>query len=372
MRRTQPCGTVAGGHYGGDCRAAYSAELDGPRVDVALPPRCVRSHHDPQTVVLTALLSAAPNAHGGAMVGVRNVHKAIDNLLARSPGLFATQLHVAHDDQLLTAAEHRSVTLHRFAPQPSRLGNDQRWPHFESVLRTSSLASTWQCAYAIDISDASVLCLPPCHPTDKRLYFSSDSCSILPKQWLYAHAARMRINLGRWRHNVSQLLTNSRPVANVGVVGGHRSVMQPALRQVVHAYEQRWASGLPASALLVSGADMLLWNGVSLEIAGSDMGREGHSSSARVELGYPYGSTTLPWMGKLATGGPGQELCRNVMHTSRDAPYEACNATCRGLWATEVAIGRYHFAHKLPAWWLRYEAMRGRMTSSAAAAGAAL
>ena len=37
-------------------------------------------------------------------------------------------------------------------------------------------------------------------------------------------------------------------------VGGHRALLLPALRQVVAAYERRWADGrLPASALLVSG-----------------------------------------------------------------------------------------------------------------------
>ena len=355
-----PCGTVSAfrGHrtYTGACRTRYEPATDGPLHSYVLPPPCNRDAPlgEAATVVLVALLRASPNPHGGAFGKVSDVMKHTREFLLRSPGLCPTQLHVVHDDPHVRAERHETgAHLHRFHGNASLLGNDIRWGHFQTVLRR--LSSSWECAYALDLTDTQVLCLPRCEASRPRLLFSGEGCSVMSKQWLWAHSIRMRLSprameaVWPWWRNVSRFLDQqSGAVVNCGVVGGHRSVFEPALAAAVQSYARLWR--VSGANLLVSGSDQVIWNGVALSLP-----------PEQVVRGYPFGPVTLPWQGRLLSG-TAQELCLATRHQDPTNPAVSCsNSTgCRGGWAERHATGRYFFSHKLPTWWQRMAAQGAR------------
>lgn len=281
--------------------------------------------------------------------------KHVRDLLKRSPGLCPNQLHVIHDNAALSrdATSFLGTHFHRFEGNASRLGNDQRWAHFQTVLRHLPY---WRCAYVMDLTDSSVLCLPKCIES-RKLHFSGESCAILSKQWMHAHSARMRlspkamVSIWPWWANISRFLDDqSSATVNSGVVGGHRSAFEPALDAVVASYTKLWCTH--GANLLVSGSDQIAWNGVALALNAADVVR-----------GYPFGPVTLPWMGKLiGDPGVGQELCLSVQHLDPTKPEVACknSSRCRGAWAEHDSAGRYYFSHKLPTWWQRFAAQGAR------------
>ena len=359
-----PCGTVSifrgQRKYAGACRTQYEPSADGPRRSYVLPPLCNASLlGEPSTVVLVALLRASPNPHGGAFGRTSDVLKHTRDFLQRSPGLCPSQLHVVHDDPRLSAErnDRLGAHLHRFEGNASVLGNDRRWALFQTVLRRLPPPS-WRCAYALDLTDTQVLCLPRCEESPQSLFFSGESCGILSKQWLWAHAARMRLSaealwtVWPWWGNISRFIQRqSGATVNSGVVGGHRSKFEPFLDAVVASYLRLW--GTPGANLLVSGTDQVVWNGVALSLP-----------PEHVVRGYPFGPVTLPWQGKLLNGPslPGNELCLAVQHPDPTNPAAACSNSsgCRGAWAEHHSAGRYHFSHKLPTWWQRMAAIAAR------------
>ena len=343
---------------GPQCRSLYNATLDGPVHDYVLPPICT-SHIGKATgsVVLAAFLNAAPNVHGGAFRKALDLQKHIRDLLHRSPGICPEQLHVVHDKPNVTAVECcGGVRLHQFPGDAAHLGNDQRWPYFQEVLRKPSVV--WSCAYAIDF-DVSVLCLPPCadqHTAgaedliNGKLVASGEVCKIAPKQWLWAHSARMgyqhlRASVRSWPL-IWALLHDQRPMVNCAIVGGTKAIFEPALAAVVEDYKRLWRT---RSLHHWSGPDMLLWNGQALQRGLY----EGH-----VVTGYPHGPVNLPLDGKLAAhvdGAPFYEMCLNIEHNDPNASQgkrPCVSKECILHWASNVSLNRYYFAHKTPNWWL--------------------
>ena len=276
-------------------------------------------------------------------------------LLRRSPGICPEQLHVVHDKNNLNDTTCcGGVHLHRFAGTTTHLGNDQRWDFFQAVLQRRDTA--WQCAYAMDL-DASVLCLPPCVGVGGKLLISSDMCGMLVKQWLFSKSQRIGHRLlqhamgtALWSR-LLQLLVDQRFLVNCGVVGGHRSQFLPALASVVRMYHRIWHA---RDTQLTPGTDMILWNGVAIE-------RGLHSTEAPdLITGYPFGPANWPlYPGLLAAhqggGAPGFELCLNVRHSdaaSGEARRPCNTSACVREYASNVSLSRFHFAHKLPSWWL--------------------
>eukprot|EP00966_Prymnesium_polylepis_P073726 1711403-Prymnesium_polylepis.1 len=337
------------------CRTRWQPS-DGPIREYALPPPCATPLGDPTTVVLAAFLRSAPNPHGGAFRAPANdVRRPVHALLQRSPGLCPSQLHVVHDTNL-TDRSYRGATLHRVAGNASLLGNDLRWAYFRALLRRLE----WRCAYAVDLTDVNVLCLPACSES-KQLHFSGEACEMISKQWMYGHMVRMRLRRSAfeavwpWWGKFLTFLDEQGTTVNSGVVGGHRTAFAPALESMVEGYERLWRT---RAALNWSGSDMFAWNGIALTLNRTDVVR-----------GYPFGPVTLPWMGKLVhEPGPGQELCLNVRHSDPDHPGSQCrnSSACVGMWASELAGGRYWFAHKLPEWWGRVAAAGARRAREAA------
>lgn len=343
------------------CRSTWNATLDGPIRDYVLPPICVpRVGSASKSVVLAAFLNTAPNIHGGAFRKSVDLVKHVRDLLHRSPGICPRQLHVIHDKENITDTECcGGVTLHRFAGDVAHLGNDQRWPYVQQVLRKPTVA--WHCAFVIDF-DVSVFCLPPCEEeaalaAPSKLIVSGEVCKISPKQWLWAHSIRMgRDHLARSVRTwplISRMLHDQGPMFNCAMVGGRRDVFEPALDAVVADYTRLWRT---RSTHYWSGADMLLWNGQALK-----------RGFEQVVTGYPHGPVNLPLDGKLAAHTDGTlyyEMCLNIDHRDPANGTAPCKSKeCILDWAANVSLNRYYFGHKLPNWWLtlaRNGVLKGR------------
>ena len=348
---------------GPTCRATYNRTLDGPVQDYTLPPICIpHIGAESRSIVLAAFLNAAPNVHGGAFRKALDVRKHVRDLMHRSPGICPEQLHVVHDKPNLTESECcGGVRLHRFPGDKAHLGNDQRWPYVQEVLRRPSVQ--WECAYVIDF-DVSVLCLPACDNTSdassptSKLIASGEVCKIAPKQWLYAHAARMgyehlKRSIRTWTE-ISVLLNDQQKMVNCAMVGGRRAIFEPALAEVVEDYKRLWRT---RSLHHWSGPDMLMWNGQALKHGLYDGG---------VVTGYPHGPVNLPLDGKLAAhvdGAPFFEMCLNIRHADPANGTLPCTSkACLQTWAANVSLNRFYFAHKTPNWALDL-AIRGSLST---------
>lgn len=300
---------------------------------------------EPVTVVLTAFLTAAPNVHIGSFgnSGHGGVRAALTAFLQRSPGLCPSNLHVVHDSTLVADTQLFNVSLHRFAPNLTVLGNDVRWDLFAHVLRRIA----WDCAFAVDLTDISVLCLPTCHP-GRGLIVGSDDCSLGTARWLHRVAGRfdaktngtisttndgVGASLWRFSHNKSAM------VSNCGIVGGHRSVLEPALDKMVAQLHTHWDES--RQTRLLPGADMVLWNwAVHMRLA----------SGLPVVTGYPIGPVNLPMHGRLAE--PGKTSTCHILHEDERQAGHKCVERCRNEWANRT-MGHYWFGHKLQSWWRR-------------------
>ena len=285
------------------------------------PPDCHGSATGtPVTVVLAAFLTGAQNVHVGAFgmqsKGRAGVLRELKTFLERSSGVCRSNVHLIHDELELTDSHAHGVQLHRFEPNASLLGNDVRWSLFANVLGWIK----WDCAFAVDLTDVSVLCLPACMP-GSVLAVASDVCSggSSVKRWLRRPAGNLRPTLGE-NARFDRFLEDRSLLANSGVVGGHRSVFGPALGRLVQRLEHHWVQS--PRHRLKAGADMVLWNWEAL-------------SGIPIITGYPTGPVNLPMWGKLATEPPGapNNLCA-VLHEDPADAGQKCSYGCREQWAS--------------------------------------
>ena len=307
---------------------------------------------DARTLILAGFLTASPNTHtaGSSFRASKErpqetLASYVQKLLVRSPGLCVPNvtLHVIHDlnisneemTLLAGTAETRDdllkVRWHRFAPNTRMLGNDRRWELFERVLRSME----WDCAYGVDLSDVMVLRVPPCAHLPSKLLAASDGAV---KGWLQGVTVATRWNnsLGR---NFSRMLKDSPHVISCGVVGGKRSVFEPALRSVVSRMRERarrieqgeevifrpntTAENQQQSNILYRpGADMILWNEMAFRLP--------------TLTGYPFGPVSLPpWSTP--------HVSRGVACGSHECRHQFINVTRRQYW----------FGHKILDSWIR-------------------
>jgi hypothetical protein len=292
-------------------------------------------HAPAQTLIIAAFLTGASNVHTqGSFASMRSSKHASDakrilgfvqSFLGRSPGFCdpSVTLHVVHD---LGRADMpkvwRGVFFHAFPPRPDRVLGDARYPLFAEVLNREE---SWDCAFAIDLTDVVLLRLPPCNALpDDRLVIATDGCNPKVKKWLMKATGRTRLN-----ESVSpafrQFSTNSsrQLVLNSGVVGGRRAAFLPALAEVNARLRSHWERCPP----FLAGADMVLWNEAAL--------------TRPLVLGYPHGPVNLPMW-----GGFNGDACR------KGSPIvPECH---RHDWVdASMRLGLHWFAHKMEYNWER-------------------
>ena len=106
------------------------------------------------------------SAGGQRATPLDSMYVLADHLLAMSPTLCTpgVSIHVVHD---LTNDTHRrgEVNYHGFPRAPWRPPDAQRFVLYAVLLQRIS----WDCAFAIDMSDVIVLFVPPCHALPQRL-----------------------------------------------------------------------------------------------------------------------------------------------------------------------------------------------------------
>jgi len=260
----------------------------------------------PQTIFLTASLTGAANRHGGAFKfqhHAKNITARIRSWLDTSPALCfcladrTCSLQVFHDGVQTPAMEadvaalrSGGVTIHAVAPDPTVLGNDRRYLLFERLLRRDD---SYGCAFLLDM-DVHVLVLPPCRWLTRARKLVVGSDDLKPdsvrgvRAWLRSKATALQYNYTDRMRNF--LAPNGDDFRNAhrhlcftcAIVGGPKSVLLPALHDVVQAYKATWAANVTKQMMV--GLDMLLWNNAALA----------HQESRRLVSGYPLGPVNLP------------------------------------------------------------------------------
>jgi hypothetical protein len=221
-----------------------------------------RANDDSQsTIVISSLLFGGTDGghRDGAFhkmrkklkLGVNNSFKEasalkylVDRLLLRSPGLCGlccgararrVSLHIVHDiTSLPTHLRFRDqlVRLHRVEPQPKEVGNEIRFAHYAALLSKPELA--WDCVFAIDLVDVTVLKVPPCAALPHVLIAALDVFGV---DWLKNNAAKTHYNAS-WSAALHRLLKHKDRGPGISpmttaVLGGVRAVFMPALLDVV-------------------------------------------------------------------------------------------------------------------------------------------
>lgn len=216
----------------------------------------------PRTILVSTFLNyqaAAVHPHGSfaAFAGAsstRNLHLAADNMVRKSPGLCTpnTEVHILHDLRATVPAVRDGVFYHYVQPQQSWPADGNRWVLLAQFLRNRT--HSWDCAYAIDITDVVVLRLPPCRALHSVTMASDTGGS---KSWLRKQARRTGLGqrgspeLQRWLETDTDQL-----VVNCGVVGGPRAHFQPLLERVERLLVDHLSTALPEQRN-VSGVDMV-------------------------------------------------------------------------------------------------------------------
>ena len=295
-----------------------------------------------RTIIMTAFLRFSGNPHRrGSFVSqgrkdpsslLGSMHMLADQLVASSPTMCSpgVSIHIVHD--LTNHTHHRlNVTYHGSARAPWRPPDAQRFVLYAELLRRI----TWDCAFAVDISDVVMLRVPPCHALPKRLIIGSDSDAGWFRGWL-RKAARLNGLLGNLSESFAAFLNGSKtrdlPGLNVGVLGGCRATLQPLLQRVVRKFEMHWpATGQRA---LSAASDMVLWN---------QLGDLLHDASTPPLTGFPTGPVNMPMYGGVT---PGKCLARYVRNGTQRIPNP-----CRQRWLQSTR-GMYWFAHKPVASWI--------------------
>ena len=290
-------------------------------------------HAPAQTLIIAAFLTGASNVHTkGSFASMRSSKQSdakkilgfVQSFLGRSPGFCDPNvtLHVVHDSESVDMPKvWRGVLFHAFPPRTDRVAGDARYPLFAKVLNREE---SWDCAFAIDLTDVVLLRPPPCSALpDDRLVIATDGCNPFIKKWLTSRTARTRLNESV-SPAFSQFLNDSsrQLVLNSGIMGGRRAAFLPALAEVNARLRSHWERRPP----FIAGADMVLWNQAAL--------------TRPLILGYPHGPVNLPMW-----GGFNGDACRKGTIVHDCHRHDWFDASMR--------LGLHWFAHKMEFNWER-------------------
>lgn len=305
------------------------------------------------------------------------VYDVVDGLVKRSPGLCGANatLVVMHNLQLSGVAlepwsrhvRHRVVYI-RVPDDPTiRMMPplNTRFVVLEQLLQRVR----WDCAYALDLSDVDVLRAPPCEALKPdELMMGTDSCGGGMSKWLGGRLVRsgmLRDDSGRYGSAISDGKERSastfggrsaidivrrgegKCILSAALVGGRRSALMPALRNVSMMLRANYERRLASREQLAEGGvapfywaeDMVAWNLVGQE-----------RQSERLLIGYPFGPTNLPMYGGLSREHLDPAVQTKSQHCSR-------TEACRQGWLRRVGH-HYWFGHKMSSSW-RYHIVDG-------------
>ena len=108
---------------------------------------------------------------------VADLEKAVRRFVDTSAAAFSNScdnisVHVVTDVELAGSSLSRNVQYHR-VPATTHVSNvDRRWVLYNTLLER---LPEWECAWAVDLTDVSVVRVPPCAPLPQRaLWIASD------------------------------------------------------------------------------------------------------------------------------------------------------------------------------------------------------
>ena len=331
----------------------------------AVPPRGASS----STAIFTVFLIGGGYEQEHGSFGTKrpwDLFKLTDALVERSPGICApgTTLTVIHDvaTDVRVRRGVRYIRVPRLPRSEQVPPDNRRWMLIEEALRAlragapraaasgapraigsraelraEVLAEAAECAYAIDITDVSVVRVPPCAALAEylpdRVLISTDGQNHGIRNWLHKAARRTWLlnSSSAMYHLLLDGATND-VIFNCGIVGGRIDVFGRWVRAVADRLREHWAT-VPRPPM-IAGGDMVVWNALL-------------DDERRVHTGYPFGAVSLPMWGGL--------LPAHKDVTGR----RFCEGACRHAWLNATR-GLYWFAHKTPMSWPPLAAPRRR------------